>query len=159
MPSANKTNFWLMKTEPDEFSIDHLRAKGTARWDGVRNYQARNHLRAMKKNDIAIIYHSSCAEPGAVGLAKIVTAAYPDPAQFDPASPYVDPKSPHDEPRWSAVDVRFISAFPRLASLTAMRAHPALKGLILLQRGTRLSVIPVSAAHAAVITTLGDGSL
>jgi len=159
MPSAKKTHFWLMKTEPDEFSIEHLRAKGTARWDGVRNYQARNHLRTMKTGDLAIIYHSSCAEPGAVGLATIVTAAYPDPAQFDPASPYADPKSPHDEPRWSAVDIRFVSAFPRLAPLTTMRAHAGLEGLILLQRGTRLSVIPVSAEHAAIIVALGGGSL
>ena len=148
-----------MKTEPDEFSIDHLRAKGTARWDGVRNYQARNHLRMMKKGDLAIIYHSSCAEPGAVGLAQIAVPAYPDPAQFDPSSPYLDVKSPHDEPRWSAVDIRFLTIFPRMASLTAMRAHAALEGLILLQRGTRLSVIPVSREHAAIIASIGGGSL
>lgn len=155
MPSPD---YWLLKTEPDEFSLDDLRSRGSARWDGVRNYQARNHLRAMRVGDRVIIYHSSCAAPGAVGLASVIRAAYPDPTQFDPASPYLDPKSPPDQPRWSAVDVRFDSAFPRLASLSAMR-EADLDGLILLQRGTRLSVIPVSVAHARIIAKLGGGSI
>ena len=151
------STFWLMKTEPDEFSIDTLRAKHVARWDGVRNYQARNHLRAMQLGDRAFIYHSSCAVPGIAGLGAIAASAYPDPSQFDPASQYHDPKSPLDEPRWSAVDVRFVRAFPALVSLATLHEQPDLAGLLVLQRGSRLSVVPVSPAHAAVIMRLAGG--
>ena len=154
MPSA-ETAFWLMKTEPDEFSIDDLQKKGVARWDGVRNYQARNYLRTMRQGDSVIIYHSSCAEPAAVGLATVVRAAYPDPTQFDPTSEYHDPKSPPADPRWSAVDVRHVRTFTAPVTLASMRLRTDLEGLILLRPGTRLSVTPVSATHAALLIRFG----
>lgn len=142
---------WLLKSEPSVFSIDDLQARGTALWDGVRNYQARNFLRAMQAGDEALFYHSSCAEPGIVGRMTIVRTAYPDPTQFQPDSPWFDPKSPPDHPRWDSVDVRFAEKFSRVMPLAELKAMPVLAGLALVQKGSRLSVMPVSAAEWTAI--------
>lgn len=139
--------YWLLKSEPSVFSIDDLQARQTSLWDGVRNYQARNFLRAMQAGDKAFFYHSSCAEPGIAGLMTIARPAYPDPTQFDPESPYFDPKSPHETPRWDSVDVRFSEKLDAVISLAALKAHPELTDLVLTQKGSRLSVMPVSAAE------------
>lgn len=141
------TATWLMKSEPDEASIDHLQAAGRLPWTGVRNYQARNFMRdAMRQGDRVLFYHSSCAEPGIAGLAEVCSSAYPDPTQFDPASPYFDAKSKPESPRWLLVDVRFLKKTP-LLSLARMRELPQLTSLQVLQRGNRLSITPVSAAE------------
>lgn len=146
--------YWLMKSEPDEVSIDDaLAAPGqTVAWTGVRNYQARNFMRdAMRIGDGVLFYHSSCAEPGIAGVAEVASTPYPDPTQFDPASPYFDPKSLPDAPRWMLVDVRAQCKTPLIA-LSALRAHPALADMLLLRKGSRLSVTPVTAAEWTYIT-------
>ena len=135
---------WLLKSEPSVFSIDDLQARGTALWDGVRNYQARNFLRAMQTGDEALFYHSSCAEPGIAGLCEICAPAHADATQFDPASPYFDPQATPDKPRWLCVDVSFVRK-TRLLPLAELRRHPELAGMPLLQRGNRLSITPVTA--------------
>ncbi len=137
--------YWLMKSEPDEVSIDDLAARGTAPWFGVRNYQARNFMRdAMRVGERAFFYHSSCAEPGIAGLCEICAPAHADATQFDPASPYYDPKATPDKPRWLCVDVGFVRK-TRLLPLAELRRHPELAGMPLLQRGSRLSITPVTA--------------
>jgi len=147
--------YWLMKSEPTEVSIDHLAARPgqTVDWFGVRNYQARNFLREMKQGDLAFFYHSSCPEPGIAGLVEIVREAYPDPTQFDPGDPHFDPKSPKSEPRWSTVDVRLVRKV-KLVSLAALKTKPELAGLRLLQKGNRLSVLPVEPDHWRIIEGL-----
>jgi predicted RNA-binding protein with PUA-like domain len=143
-----RMRYWLMKSEPDEVSIDDaLAAPGRiVPWTGVRNYQARNFMRdAMHVGDGVLFYHSGCAVPGIAGIAEVASAAYPDPTQFDAASPYHDPKSTLETPRWQLVDVRALRK-TRLLPLAALRADPALAGLMLLQRGSRLSITPVAAA-------------
>lgn len=148
-------NYWLMKSEPDEASIDDLQRAGTLPWTGVRNYQARNFMRDdMRIGDGVLFYHSSCAEPGIAGLAEVCSAPYPDATQFDPASPYFDPKSKPEAPRWVHVDVRWRET-TRLLSLKAMREAPELAGMGVLQRGSRLSITPVTPAEwQAVLTRL-----
>lgn len=146
--------YWLMKSEPSVFSIDDLQTRGRSLWDGVRNYQARNFLRAMKAGDQAFFYHSSCPEPGIAGIMSIVKAAYPDPTQFDPDSPYHDPGSPPDAPRWSGVDVRFDEKFRAVLALADLREQASLTELALLRKGSRLSVMPVTAAEWNVILKL-----
>lgn len=137
-------NTWLMKSEPDEASIDDLQRAGCLPWTGVRNYQARNFMRdSMRLGDRVLFYHSSCAEPGIAGLAEVCSAAYPDPTQFDPTSPYFDAKSPPQAPRWLLVDVRFAAKTP-LLSLKRLRELPQVASLQLLQRGSRLSITPVT---------------
>lgn len=141
--------YWLMKSEPDEASIDDaLAAKnGTLPWTGVRNYQARNFMRdAMQVGDGVLFYHSSCAEPGIAGIAEVASACYPDPTQFDPRSPYHDPKSDPDNPRWLLVDVRALKK-TRLMPLPELRSHPELEAMTILQRGNRLSITPVTKAE------------
>ncbi len=148
-PSARPAQFWLMKSEPDECSIDDaLAAPGaTVPWTGVRNYQARNFMRdAMQVGDGVLFYHSSCPEPGIAGLARVASGTRADPTQFDPTSPYHDPKSPADNPRWLLLDVQVVRK-TRLISLAELRAHPALAELALVQRGSRLSVMPVNEAE------------
>ena len=136
--------YWLMKSEPDEASIDHLRAAGELPWTGVRNYQARNFMRdAMRVGDGVLFYHSSCPEPGIAGLAEVSSAAYPDATQFDPDSPYFDAKSKHEDPRWLHVDVKFVRK-TRLLSLADMKRDPALAQMRTLQPGNRLSITPVT---------------
>ena len=140
-------NFWLMKSEPDEFSIDALAKRKTEPWSGVRNYQARNHLREMRVGDGVLFYHSSCEVPGVAGLATVASAAYPDPTQFDPRSDYFDAKSDRAAPRWSLVDVKFKRKLQRVIPLAELKDKRELTGLILIRPGNRLSVSPVSRAH------------
>jgi predicted RNA-binding protein with PUA-like domain len=142
-------NYWLMKSEPDECSIDDaLAARGRITpWTGVRNYQARNSMRdSMRIGDGVLFYHSSCAEPGVAGLAEIASKAYVDPTQFDPKSPYHDPKSTRAAPRWVCVDVRARKK-TRLMPVAELRAHPALAKMWTLRPGNRLSITPVTAAE------------
>jgi predicted RNA-binding protein with PUA-like domain len=148
-------HYWLMKTEPDAFSIDDLARVGTEPWSGVRNYQARNFMRdGMAVGDGVLFYHSSCAEPGVVGVAEVASPAYPDPTQFDRKSPYFDPKATRAEPRWMLVDVRFVRKLKRTITLAELRDAPRLEGLGLLQRGSRLSVMPVTRAQWSGILAL-----
>ncbi|HEX5683839.1 MAG TPA: EVE domain-containing protein [Ideonella sp.] len=151
--------YWLMKSEPDEASIDHLAAapNQTLPWTGVRNYQARNFMRdVMRVGDGVLFYHSSCPEPGVAGLAEVASTAYPDATQFDPDSPYHDPKSKREEPRWQHVDVKLVKK-TRLLPLKEMRAAPQLAEMRLLQPGNRLSITPVSPAEwRAVLALLGE---
>lgn len=149
-------NYWLMKSEPDEFGIDHLakRPKQTEMWDGVRNYTARNHLRAMRKGDQAFFYHSSCAVPGVAGVVEIAREAYPDPRQFERNSEYFDAGSPADNPRWSAVDVKFLRKLKRVITLDELRGQAAKLGEFVLLRRGRLSVLPVSAEQWRYILDL-----
>ncbi|WP_293933568.1 EVE domain-containing protein [Iodobacter sp.] len=146
-------NYWLMKSEPDEVSIDDLAAcpEQTVGWYGVRNYQARNFMRdKMQLGDRVFFYHSSCKEPGIAGLAKVDSCAYPDPTQFDTSSEYFDSKSTQESPRWQQVDVRFIQK-TRLLSLNELRGYPELAEMLLLKKGSRLSITPVAAQDAAFI--------
>ena len=139
--------YWLMKSEPDAFSIDDLakRPKQTEPWDGVRNYQARNWLRdEIKIGDLAFFYHSNCEIPGIAGIIDIVKAGYPDETAFNPDSKYYDPKSTLENPRWYRVDVHLLEKFSKIISLAELRAHPALHNMRLLQKGSRLSIMPVS---------------
>jgi predicted RNA-binding protein with PUA-like domain len=137
---------WLMKSEPDEFSIDDLAAapNRTSPWSGVRNYRARNFMRdEMRVGDRAFFYHSSCPEPGIAGIATIASPAYPDASQFDPRSLYHDPKSTRAAPRWMNVDVKFLEKTP-FVPLTELRAHKALANMRTLRPGNRLSITPVT---------------
>jgi predicted RNA-binding protein with PUA-like domain len=143
------TSYWLMKSEPEECSVDDaLAAKNsTVPWVGVRNYQARNFMRdGMKVGDGVLFYHSSCAEPGIVGIARVASTAYPDPTQFDPKSHYYDPKSKPEEPRWLLVDVQVVKKIPNI-TLPALRARPELEDLVILRKGNRLSITPVEPKH------------
>ena len=145
--------FWLMKSEPDEVSIDDLAAAPgqVVPWFGVRNYQARNFMRdAMRIGDRAFFYHSGCAEPGIAGICEICSEPYPDATQFDPESPYFDPKSSRNEPRWLLRDVRFVNK-SRYLPLAELRACPELANMRLLARGNRLSITPVMAEEWAFI--------
>ena len=140
-------NYWLMKSEPSECSVDDALAaqNATVAWVGVRNYQARNFMRdAMRVGDGVLFYHSSCAEPGIVGIAQVASAPYPDPTQFDPESHYFDPKSNPDQPRWILVDVQVVKKTRNL-TLPELRATPALADLLILKKGNRLSITPVAA--------------
>jgi predicted RNA-binding protein with PUA-like domain len=148
--------YWLMKSEPDEFSIDDLaRApKQTTAWFGVRNYQARNYMRDdMRVGDRAFFYHSSCPEPGIAGIVEISRLAYPDATQFDPKSAYYDPKSARDAPRWMNVDVQLVRKTP-LVSVATLRATPGLEDMVTLRRGNRLSITPVTASEWKIIERL-----
>ncbi|MGA0587006.1 EVE domain-containing protein [Dyella sp. KRB-257] len=146
---------WLMKSEPDTFSIDDLRTRGIEPWDGVRNYQARNFMRdGMRVGDGVFFYHSNCAEPGIVGLAKVASEAYPDPSQFDPKSDYFDPGASRGNPRWMLVDVAFVRKLKRTITLKELQALPALADMPLVRKGNRLSVMPVTAAEWKTILDL-----
>ena len=150
-------NYWLMKSEPETFGIDDLkkRPKQIEPWDGVRNYQARNTLRdRMKVGDQAFFYHSSCDTPGIVGIMEIVQAGYPDSSAFDPEDPHFDPKSDQKNPRWYRVDVRFVRKLKRTISLAELKSHKALTSFPLLQRGSRLSVMPVTPQQWKFILSL-----
>ena len=144
---------WLMKSEPDVFSIDDLAKKGVAGWDGVRNYQARNFMKSMKLGDKVFFYHSNAEPPGIAGEAEVAKLAYPDTAQFDPKSDYYDPKSRPDAPTWFQVDLRFVKKYPRLLSLDELRGVPALADMPLFHR-SRLSVQPVAPAQWKTIVAL-----
>jgi predicted RNA-binding protein with PUA-like domain len=145
--------YWLMKSEPDEFSIDDLvKARNqTTPWFGVRNYQARNFMRDdMRVGDKAFFYHSSCAEPGIAGIVEVARAAYPDATQFDPKSAYYDSKSRRDNPRWQHVDVKLVRKTP-LVTLPMLRATPGLEDMVVLRRGNRLSITPVTPAEWKIV--------
>lgn len=145
-----------MKSEPDVFGVAHLKAcpGKTAPWDGVRNYQARNFLHEMKRGDLALFYHSSCAEPGAVAIVKIAKAAYPDHTAWDPKSEHYDPRSTPEKPVWFMVDVKLERELERPVLLTTIKSCPALKKMRLVQRGNRLSVMPVTAQEWKAILEL-----
>jgi predicted RNA-binding protein with PUA-like domain len=139
--------YWLMKTEPDEFSIDDLSKKKVEPWTGVRNYQARNFMREMQAGDGVLFYHSSCEVPGVAGIAEVAASAYPDPTQFDSKSDYYDAASKREEPRWSLVDVKYKRKLKRVIALSELKDRRELEGFALLARGNRLSVLPVSKAQ------------
>lgn len=146
--------YWLMKSEPDELSITGLQALGQARWDGVRNYQARNFLRAMAVGDEFFFYHSSCPEPGIAGIGKIVEAGYPDPTALDKKSHYFDVKASAEKNPWTAIDVAFVETFPKVLGLGYLKQQAALEQLPLVQKGSRLSVMPVTAEQWAAVLAL-----
>jgi len=140
--------YWLMKSEPDAYSIDDLARDGREPWDGIRNYQARNMMRDdMKIGDEAFFYHSNCKEPGIVGIMKVASEPYPDPTQFDRKSKYYDPASTREDPRWCLVDVEFVRRLDRTITLSEIRDAPGLDGLILTRKGNRLSVMPIEKRH------------
>ncbi len=150
-------HYWLMKSEPDVFSIDDLQERPghTTHWDGVRNYQARNMMRDdMSVNDLVLFYHSSCKVPGIAGIALIARAAYPDFTSWNPESEYYDPKSSAGNPRWYMVDVKSVRKFKHLLPLEELKKHEALHDMPLLRRGNRLSIMPVSKAHWDYILAL-----
>ncbi|MCB1148634.1 MAG: EVE domain-containing protein [Chlamydiia bacterium] len=147
---------WLMKSEPDVFSIQDLERVGFTGWDGVRNYQARNYMRdEMKEGDLVLFYHSNSKPPGIAGLARVTKTGVPDPTAFDPKSDYFDPKSKKESPRWIMVEVEFVEHFPVYIPLAELKKRKDLKGLQLLQKGNRLSIMPVSAPHFDIIAKLG----
>lgn len=151
-------HYWLMKTEPDVFSIDDFltRPNQTEGWNGVRNFEARNLMRdRMKVGDRVIIYHSNATPPGAAGIAEVASMAYPDPDQFNPASDYFDEKSTRENPRWMQVDVKFVKKFKRLIPLEEIRSEPRFEELVMLRRN-RLSVTPLTAAEFRVFEELAN---
>ena len=157
--NAPATRFWLMKNEPEECSIDHALAAPlqTVPWDGVRNYQARNFMRDdMQAGDGVLYWHSSCAEPGIYGIARIAGNLRTDESQFDPASPYYDPKSSRDKPRWLLLDVQALRKIAPIG-VAALRQYPELADMRVLQKGNRLSITPVDAEHWRFILALADG--
>ncbi len=138
-------NYWLMKSEPDVFSIDDLKTKKKSGWDGVRNYQARNYMRDdMKLGDMVLFYHSSCDVPGVAGLARVCKTSHPDPAQFDVKSDYYDPKATKDIPRWFMVEVEYVEKFDEVITLANLKASKELEKMPFVQKGSRLSINPVS---------------
>lgn len=149
--------YWLMKSEPDCYSIDDLKRDKIEPWDGVRNYQVRNMMRdEMEKGDKALFYHSNCPEIGVVGTMTIHSKAYPDPTQFDPKSDHPDPKSDPGNPTWLLVDVKFESKLPRTVTLAEIKADPELQHMVVAQKGSRLSVTPVKKAQFEKILKLAS---
>lgn len=153
---STRKHYWLMKSEPHDFSIDDLERVGIEPWTGVRNFQARNFMRAMQPGDGVLFYHSSTDVPGIYGVGEVACAAYPDPSQFDPKSNYHDPKSTRETPRWSLVDVRFVRKLEQPVTLATIREHAESLGedFALIRKGTRLSVLPVTAAQWKTLLSL-----
>ena len=154
---TDRKRYWLMKSEPDAFSIDNLEKVGTEPWNGVRNYQARNFMRdGMQVGDGILFYHSNCAVPGIAGIAKVASKAYPDETQFDRKSDYYDPKATREEPRWMLVDVAFERKLKRVIPLEEIRQHADRlgEGFALTSKGTRLYVMPVTAAQWKLLLSL-----
>lgn len=152
--------YWLMKSEPDEFSLEDLlsRPGKIEPWTGVRNYQARNFMRdSMAVGDPVLFYHSNCPQPGVAGLAEVASKPYPDPTALDPQSDYFDAKSTAENPRWLLVDVRYRETFVSPVSLEAIKACPELADMLILRRGNRLSITPVDKAHFERIVSMGRG--
>lgn len=148
-------NYWLMKSEPETFSIDHLEKKNKSGWDGVRNYQARNFMRdQMKKNDLIFFYHSSCEIPGIVGIAKVSKESHPDPTQFIKESDYYDPKSTKENPRWFMVEVEFLEKFNAIITLNDLKKTKGLEKMLVVQKGSRLSINPVTESEFKIIRSL-----
>ncbi|MFA9262296.1 MAG: EVE domain-containing protein [Undibacterium sp.] len=149
--------YWLMKSEPSEYSIDDLARDKRAPWYGVRNYQARNFMRdQICPGDAVLFYHSSCPEPGVAGLAEVIGKPYPDATQFDPKSHYFDPKATKEKPRWTSVDVKFKKRFKQVVSLATLRQKKGLAGLIILRPGNRLSITPVTKQEFDEIVVLSN---
>lgn len=148
-----------MKSEPDVFSIDDLKKKNIASWDGVRNYQARNFMRdQMQLGDLICFYHSSCDIPGIAGIAEVAKLAYPDHTQFDSKSEYYDPKSTKENPRWLMVDVKFVKKFDHIISLEEIKSITALQDMMILRKGNRLSITPISPEEYKIISRLRKDS-
>ncbi len=148
-----------MKTEPHVFSIDDLQKKSPAPWDGVRNYQARNNMKAMKVGDLILFYHSSTEPPGVAGVARVCKEAYPDNSSWDPKSDYYDPRSTPEKPLWFMVDVQFVEKFPTYVPLETLRSSPPLKDMVVVRRGSRLSVQPVTPEEFSFILELGRATV
>jgi predicted RNA-binding protein with PUA-like domain len=157
--AKHSRQYWLMKSEPDAYSIDTLQKEQVGTWEGVRSYQARNHMRAMKLDDLALFYHSSTVPPGVVGVMRICKEAYPDETQFDPRSDYYDAKSPRSAPRWDRVEVEFLEKLPRMITLEQLKADPAFADMLVIKRGMRLSVQPVDKREFARVLKLGGAQL
>lgn len=151
-----KTRYWLIKSEPESYSIDDLSRDKKTCWSGVRNYQARNFMRdQMQVGDLLLFYHSSAEPAGVAGVAQVCKAAYPDFTAFDPKDDHYDPRSTKENPAWMMVDVKFVEKFPRLVSLSEIRKNPQLGTMLLLKRGQRLSVQPVEKRHFEIIQKMG----
>ena len=140
--------YWLMKSEPDVYGIQHLQQEGTTLWDGIRNYQARNFMRSMAIGDRAFFYHSNAKPPGIVGLMDVVETGITDPSQFDPSNKYFDPKSSPEKPRWDCVRLSYVGTFADLLSLDALREQFSVEELPVVRQGNRLSILPVPDASA-----------
>jgi predicted RNA-binding protein with PUA-like domain len=153
MPS--KRSYWLIKSEPDVYSIQALRRDRQTHWEGVRNYQARNHLRSMHEGDLVLFYHSNADPPGVAGLARVCREAYPDDTQFNAKSHYYDADSPREDPRWSLVDVEFVEELAEFVALDVLKEDASLEGMLVRKRGMRLSVQPVEREHFARVAKLG----
>jgi predicted RNA-binding protein with PUA-like domain len=156
MAEQQQQQHWLMKSEPEEFSIDDLARVRVEPWSGVRNYMARFHMRAMRVGDLVLFHHSSVEPPGVAGLARVVRTNVLDEKQFDPESPYHDPRATREAPIWDCVDVEYVATFPYLVSMDRMRAEPACASMLVLKRGMRLSVQPVTAQEYAAVVALGS---
>ena len=148
--------YWLMKSEPEVYGIDHLHREGTTLWDGIRNYQARNFMRAMQIGDQAFFYHSNTKPPGIIGLMEVIETQLIDPSQFDPTSNYFDPGATPEKPRWDCVKLRYVRQFAHLLSLDTLRENFSPEELGVVKRGNRLSILPVSAASAERLLSLLD---
>jgi predicted RNA-binding protein with PUA-like domain len=140
--------YWLIKSEPDVFSIGDLEKAGREPWTGVRNYQARNFMwREMREGELALFYHSNAKPPGIAGIARVIGEPYPDPTQFDPSSEYFDPKATEEKPRWWLVDFEYVATFAELLSLEQVKSDATLSKMMVCQKGTRLSITPVEGVH------------
>jgi predicted RNA-binding protein with PUA-like domain len=146
--------YWLMKSEPEVYGIDHLQREGTTLWDGIRNYQARNFMRAMQIGDQAFFYHSNTKPPGIIGLMEVIETHLIDPSQFDPNSKYFDPSATPEKPRWDCVKLRYVRHFERLLSLDRLRENFSPDELGVVKRGNRLSILPVDSASAERLLSL-----
>ena len=156
--SAPRRRYWLMKSEPDVFSLDDLEQAGATSWEGVRNYQARNFMRDdMAVGDLVLFYHSNTKPPGVAGLARVCRAAHPDRTAQDPASPYYDARATAEQPVWVMVDVEFVARVPAFVSLDRLKQEPQLADMAVRQRGMRLSVQPVERAHFERVVEMGQG--
>lgn len=147
----SEQGYWLMKSEPESYGITHLKKDTKTPWSGVRNFQARNYMREMSIGDQVLFYHSNCKVTGIYGIAKVASAPYPDPTQFDPLSRYYDPRATVDKPVWDLVDIAFVREFDEPVTLSDLRDMPSLRSLMILQTGSRLSVTPVAPEHFATI--------
>jgi len=150
-------NYWLIKSEPDAFSIDDMEKAGTEPWDGIRNYQARNFMRdEMEVGDLALFYHSNCKPPGVVGVVKVASRPYPDHTAWDASAKYYDPKSTEESPRWIMVDFEFVERFSEIVPLDRLKVTPELEGMLTLRKGNRLSITPVEEVHFKQILKLAQ---
>ncbi len=147
--------YWLVKSEPESYGIAHLKKDKVTAWTGVRNFQARNNMREMRAGDCVLFYHSNCKVPGIYGIAKVASAPYADPTQFDPKSRYYEPRATKEKSVWDLVDIAFVEELKEPITLPDLRANPKLAKMLILQPGSRLSVTPVSPEHFALITKDG----